>query len=60
MGSKSAKDDSGPRGGHIRVTWMRCPNRQCPSREFAYFDVDFEGDEFWCGTCERRLRKPVF
>lgn len=59
MGFKE-NNGTGPRGGHIRVTWGKCPNRTCPSREFEYWDVDYEEDVFKCGTCERTLRKPTF
>jgi len=24
------------------------------------WDVDFDGDQFKCGTCEQQLRKPFF
>lgn len=55
------KDEkNGHDSGHIRVKWMECPNKKCPSRHFSYWDVDFKGARFWCGTCEIRLRTPCF
>ena len=46
--------------GHVKVTWMQCPNKKCPSRTFDFWDVDFVNDKFWCGTCETDLRVPCF
>lgn len=58
---KMTKDNGvGPRGGHIRVTWQVCPSKVCPSRQFAYFDVDFNEDKFFCGTCLMNFKMPVF
>ena len=46
--------------GTIHVTWAQCPNRDCQSREWRAWDVDFKEDEFWCGTCETPLGQPIF
>lgn len=46
--------------GSIRVTWAECPNRSCASRNFGEWNVDYEGDSFFCGTCETPLERPLF
>lgn len=46
--------------GSIRVTWAECPNKLCPSRNFEYWNVDYHGDSFCCGTCETPLERPLF
>ncbi len=49
-----------PRSGTIRIRWQTCPGVKCPSWEFEHWDVDYEGDDFWCGTCLVKLMRPVF
>ena len=51
---------TGPRGGHLRVTWQGCPSKVCPSSQFEYWDVNFEKEKFWCGTCLLKLKSPIF
>lgn len=53
-------DKKKPRTGSIRCTWAQCPNKICTSREFAYFDVDYDQDKFFCGTCGYELTHPQF
>ncbi len=49
-----------PYGGSIRVTWATCPNKKCVSRDFEHWDVEYNEMDFWCGTCETLLMKPIF
>ncbi len=49
-----------PRSGTIRITWQVCPAKKCASWEFEHWDVDYEGGDFWCGTCLIKLTRPVF
>lgn len=54
-------EDNEPRNsGRIKVTWADCPNKECPSRGWKEWDVVYAGGDFKCGTCEQRLRKPIF
>ena len=46
--------------GTIHVTWERCPNKKCASRSWPIWDVDFNEEDFKCGTCELPLSRPVF
>ena len=57
---KRTKKEPPPHSGTIRVTWAQCPNRDCQSRAWDVWDVDFEQDQFCCGTCGRKLLQPVF
>lgn len=54
------QEDRKPRSGTIRCSWAVCPDNLCSSRDFGYWDIEFEQDEFWCGTCELILQKPIF
>lgn len=49
-----------PQSGALRCTWATCPNKECPSRNFAFWDIDYERDSYWCGTCEILLQQPIF
>ncbi|QOR55513.1 MAG: hypothetical protein UMS36scaffold28_3 [Phage 59_13] len=49
-----------PHSGTIRISWAQCPNRECPSRDWDYWEVDFVEDAFSCGTCELSLERPLF
>lgn len=45
------------------MTWCECPNEECSSRawiDLGGWDVDFENDQFKCGTCQKILEKPLF
>jgi len=53
-------EEGKPYTGCIRVTWATCPNKECASRDFMYWDVEYSKDEFWCGTCELLLQVPIF
>jgi len=53
-------EHSNSRSGTIKVTWSQCPNRECVSRNFDKWDVNFDDDEFCCGTCETALERPIF
>src|ERR1041385_542135 len=46
--------------GTIHVTWGQCPSRECESRGWKVWDVVYDEDQFWCGTCERPLTRPIF
>lgn len=48
------------KSGSIKVTWAKCPRKTCPSHNFPKWDVDFQNGDFWCGTCEVALHKPIF
>lgn len=58
MVGKKKKDR--PRSGTMRITWAKCPNLSCSSREWAVWSVDFVEDAFECGTCQRKLLRPIF
>lgn len=58
-GSKQMRRRS-PRSGSVRVDWSVCPNPDCSSRDMAYWNVDYKEDDFWCGTCESKIGKPIF
>lgn len=46
--------------GTIRVTWSECPNKTCKSRDWDHWDVVYEGDQFECGSCQKKLMRPMF
>lgn len=58
--AKPKHSEDKPLSGRISCTWASCPDRVCPSRDFDRWDIDFEKDEFWCGTCGLILEKPIF
>lgn len=57
--AQEAFDESGGRGT-IHVSWASCPNRECPSRLWDIWDIDYEEDRFECGTCGEKLMRPIF
>jgi hypothetical protein len=46
--------------GTLHVTWAVCPNKECQSRDWDAWDVDYDHDKFKCGTCGMKLSKPIF
>jgi hypothetical protein len=46
--------------GSIHITWQKCHNTECPSQQWDHFDMDFEGDRFFCGTCLTKYSQPIF